>query len=150
MSSFTSPTALPHRTSRSHREVLSPSGHCSGIAETLDVPLYSSARNRIVEKIGKIRKGVCQTFLLAERARSECARSTRAIESSTDALPNVLSSSGLRGEEENRATVMLLCSRNARPRKTLVGRAQGEQDRDREGKERATAASCGVVSRPLR
>ncbi len=54
---------------------------------------FTHSENRAVEKIGKVRKGVCQTLLLAQRVASEGPRWTRAIESSTDALP-VLSFSG--------------------------------------------------------
>ena len=65
--------------------------------------------------------GSLVVLLLAERARSECARSTRALED-RPGCP-------LRGrreilEEEGMKADDLLCSRNARPQKALVGRAQ--------------------------
>ena len=58
-------------------------------------------------------------FLLAERAHSESARSMRAVKGNLGySLEQML------GPEEKMEPDDLLCSRNARPRKALVGRAQ--------------------------
>ncbi len=60
-------------------------------------------------------------FLLAERARSESARSMRAVKGNLDhSLEQMF------GTEEGMEPDDLLCSRNARPPKALVGRAQWE------------------------
>ena len=58
-------------------------------------------------------------FLLAERAHSESARSMRAVKGDLDhSLEQMF------GAEEEMEPDDLLCSRNARPQKALVGRAQ--------------------------
>ena len=54
-------------------------------------------------------EGSGEDNLLAERARSECARSTRAIGSSPDALPIPSSGSGReRGEESDERVLIIL------------------------------------------
>ena len=58
-------------------------------------------------------------FLLAERAHSESARSMRAVKGNLDhSLEQMFGSKEKMGPDD------LLCSRNARPQKALVGRAQ--------------------------
>jgi len=59
------------------------------------------------------------TSLLAERAHSESAHSMRAVKGNLDhSLEQMF------GAEEEMEPDDLLCSRNARPQKALVGRAQ--------------------------
>jgi hypothetical protein len=60
------------------------------------------------------------SFLLAEAARSECAPSMRSVKGS---LAAPLESDVGKNKKDR---VGLLCSRNARPQKALVGRAQWE------------------------
>ena len=74
-------------------------------------------------------------FLLAERARSECARPMRAVKGNLatplkrgvgnwgllEGSPRLSSAPRI---EEGMESDDLLCSRNVRPRKALVGRAQ--------------------------
>ena len=59
--------------------------------------------------------------LLAERARSECARSMRAVEG------NLGRSLEERLKKMGRALRLVLCSRNARPQKGLVQRPHFDQ-----------------------
>jgi hypothetical protein len=60
-------------------------------------------------------------FLLAERARSECARSMRAVKANLAAPLRRLNGVKAWARADD-----LLCSRNARPRKALVECAQWE------------------------
>jgi hypothetical protein len=68
------------------------------------------------------RNGTRVGLLLPERARSECARSTAAVRPDTGAVPEEVKRASLEGwggwPDD------LLCSRNARPQKALVERAQ--------------------------
>ena len=68
-------------------------------------------------------KGVCQTLQLAQRAASEGPRWTRAIESSTDALPVFVTQQLGRRKKEGPGLV-LTCSRNPHDKTVVVRRAQ--------------------------
>jgi len=67
------------------------------------------------------RRGSLVVRLLAEPARSEGARSTRAFEDRPQAAPG---EGNEQARKEGTEADDLLCSRNARPWKALVGRAQ--------------------------
>ena len=70
-----------------------------------------------------------QTSLLAERARSECARSMRAVEANPtipvgDCPKSFSGGEGKVRREEKGAVTGSRCSRKGRSQTTLVGRAQ--------------------------